>query len=233
MKSMFTALAISIGALLGGCRSHDAGGILSMPSLGSRPNAFEPEFSGGCYTELDSEVAFWFSSAPIEELIAAVESPGSKAAVRNGVFLHAQLVWKPEPGRTPLAATATNVVTRMIVVSDGEVGLYGGAAFARPKGEIGDGRLELDLKGGTLTLLARTEGFHDLLSPVGLEGRLAAPRAPEEAARWRRVLSQFATNSFGRSMWVDGRSSGWADTVQASTSSSFDSIAAATPTRSR
>lgn len=233
MMWKFTAIVLSLCAVCGGCRSHDAGGTLSMPSLGSRANAFEPVFSGGCYGELDSEVAFWFSTAPIEQLIAAVETPGAETAVRNGVFLHAQLVWKPEPGRTPLAATATNVVTRVIVVSDGEVGLYGGAAFARPRGNIGDEQLELDLRGGTLTLLARTDGFHDLLSPVGLEGRLTAPRAPEEAARWRRVMAQFATNSFGRSMWVSAKSIKGAESTQSSTWSSFASIAAATPTRSR
>ena len=60
----------------------------------------------------------------------------------------------------------------------------------------------LEIEGGTLTLIEKTDGFVDLLSPVGLDATLTASLRPEEASRWRRALSQFATNAFGRSMWV-------------------------------
>jgi hypothetical protein len=64
--------------------------------------------------------------------------------------------------------------------------------------------MSLEIEGATLTLLDKTPGFHDLLSPVGLDATLHAPLAPEEANRWRRGVSQFATNALGKSMWVDG-----------------------------
>jgi hypothetical protein len=53
-----------------------------------------------------------------------------------------------------------------------------------------------------LTLLAKTDGFKDLLSPVGLEGTLTARRSADETAAWRRAASQLVTNALGRSMWV-------------------------------
>jgi hypothetical protein len=104
---------------------------------------------------------------------------------------------------TPLDPTATNLVTRVVVVSEGEVGLYGGAAFARPSGEPGSEEMELVVEGGTLSLLSKTKGFHDLLSPVGLTGTFVARHAPDDAGRWRRALAQFVTNALGTSTWVD------------------------------
>jgi hypothetical protein len=62
--------------------------------------------------------------------------------------------------------------------------------------------MELEIAGGTLTMLAKTKGFNDLISPAGLSGTLSAPYAPENANRWRRSLSQFVTNALGESMWV-------------------------------
>jgi hypothetical protein len=62
--------------------------------------------------------------------------------------------------------------------------------------------MSIEVEGATLTLLEKTAGFHDLLSPAGFEASLRAPLAPEEANRWRRGVSQFATNALGKSMWV-------------------------------
>jgi hypothetical protein len=62
--------------------------------------------------------------------------------------------------------------------------------------------VELRIEGGSLSLLAKTSGFRDLLSPADLSGTFEAPLAPDVAGRWRRAVSQFATNKLGRSMWV-------------------------------
>lgn len=185
-------------ASLAACSSHDRAGTLRLESLGAQPVVLERGFANGAYAELESEHSFWFSDVSLEELAAnSKDRPLAEAVV-----LHAQVVWLPEPGRTPLADTATNVVTRVVVVANGEVGLYGGAAFARPKGELGTEEVEISLRGGTMKLLAKTEGFHDLFGPVGLSGTFTAQLAPAEAAVWRRGVSQFVTNALGRSMWV-------------------------------
>lgn len=190
-------LATVIG-LASGCASRDTVGDAELVSLGPKRLAFERGFIEGSYVSREAEHSFWFSDVPLDTLLAQ----DSGTPLRDGVFLHAQLIWLPLPGRTPLDPTATNLVTRVLIVSDGESGLYGGAAFARIDGEPGDERLTLEIEGGTLTLLEKTDGFVDLLSPVGLDATLTATLRPDEVARWRRALSQFATNAFGRSMWV-------------------------------
>jgi hypothetical protein len=195
-------------AAIPGCSSAETVGRAELVALGSSPLAFEREFIVGAYATKESEDSFWFSDVPLSELLAHTES----TPIKDAVFLHAQLIWLPKPGLTPLDPSATNLVVRVVIVSDGEVGLYGGAGFARVEGEPGEERVEIEVEGGTLTLLERTKGFNDLLSPAGFSGTFAAQFAPEEAARWRRALSQFATNAFGRSMWVDARA---ADTAGA------------------
>lgn len=191
-------------APLAGCSGNEAVGRAEFVALGSAPLLFEREFIVGSYATRESEDSFWFSDVPLEQLLAHSEN----TPVKDAVFLHAQLIWIPKPGLTPLDPAATNLVVRALIVSDGEVGLYGGAGFARIDGEPGEERVEIEVEGGTLTLLEKTAGFNDLLSPAGFSGTFAAGFAPEDAAKWRRALSQFATNAFGKSMWVDASDSG-------------------------
>jgi len=184
--------------LLAGCSGRDHGAEFAMTAYGSRPLIFEPTLRHAAYVVEEAQQSFWFSDVPFETLLAHERGQ----PIRDAVFTHVQLLWIPEAGRTPVDATATNAVVRVVVVSGGEVGLYGGAAFARPKGAPGEERMRLVLAGGSLTLLEKTSGFHDLLSPVGFSGTFEAPLAPDVAARWRRGVAQFVTNAFGKSRWV-------------------------------
>jgi hypothetical protein len=196
-----TTLLLALVAATGGCSSLRTAGDVELVALGSAPLALELAFEHGCYAARDAEDSFWFSTVPLEALYAHERG----TPIRDAVFLHAQLVWTPEAGKTPVSEAATNLVTRLVVVSDGAVGVYGGAAFARVDGTPGEGRVALEVRGGTLTLLDRTERFHDLLSPAGLTADLSAAPSPEDANRWRRAVSQFVTNELGRSTWVDAR----------------------------
>jgi hypothetical protein len=197
-------LGTALLASLSGCASDDLVGEIEIVGLGPSALRFDRELSVAAYAVREAEDSFFFSDVPLEDLLRH----GPETPLRNGVFLHVQLIWTPKPGMTPVDPTATNAVTRVLIVSEGEVGLYGGAAFARADGESGEEELSLGVEGGTLTLLERTAGFNDLLSPAGFAGALRAPLAADETARWRRALSQFATNAFGKSLWVDARDGG-------------------------
>ena len=193
----FSCIAATAGMMLASCAA-DHGGDMRLSALGARRIVLERSLLEGVYADLESEHGFWFSDVPLATLAAGTpESP-----VESAVIVHAQMVWKPEPGRTPLSATATNTVLRVLVISKGEVGIYGGAGFARPLGMLDDEILEIDLRGGTLTLLESTKGFHDLMSPADLTGVLKARRSVEKVQQWRRGASQFAANAFGKPMWV-------------------------------
>ena len=73
------------------------------------------------------------------------------------------------------------------------------SATARP---IGEGPVELDLVGSTLTLLHSTENFRDLLSPVLVLGTIQAPLDPVGTLRYRQAASQIVTDKLGRTQWI-------------------------------
>jgi len=200
-----TAFAAATFFGLAGCSAFDGVfdrdvGDVELVALGSHPLILGREMVSAAYVRKESEDSFWFADVPLEALLA--HEKGNK--LQNAMFVHAQLLWYPKPGMTPLDSTATNLTLRVVIVSEGEVGIYGGAGFARPKGDPTVGPITLAVEGGTLTLLEKTTGFHDLLSPVGFASSLTAPLEPETANRWRRTVSQFATNALGKSMWVRG-----------------------------
>jgi hypothetical protein len=199
------AALLSACLFVQGCASIDrffeeSPGSVELIGLGARPVFLGRALVAGAYVRKESEDSYWFSDVPFESLLAHERGE----PLQDALFVHAQLLWTPKPGLTPLDSTATNLALRVVVVSRGEIGIYGGAGFARPDGDPTVGPMSLEIEGATLTLLDKTPGFHDLLSPVGLDATLHAPLAPEEANRWRRGVSQFATNALGKSMWVDG-----------------------------
>jgi hypothetical protein len=177
---------------------NDKVGEVELVALGSRPLLLGREMVSASYVRKESEDSFWFADVPLEALLAHDKG----TPLRNAMFVHAQLLWYPKPGMTPLDSTATNLTLRVVIVSEGEMGIYGGAGFARPKGDPTEGPMTLAVEGGTLTLLEKTAGFQDLLSPVGFASSLSAPLEPDTANRWRRAVSQFATNALGKSIWV-------------------------------
>jgi hypothetical protein len=106
-------------------------------------------------------------------------------------------------------ASATNAIIRHVVISSGEVGVYGGAGFALPKGDPGDDTLKVSLRDATVRLLEATDGFADPLSPARVTGAFSAEHDPKLARKVHRAISQLVTNALGRSRFV--RRSGLAD----------------------
>lgn len=120
----------------------------------------------------------------------------------SGQVLHVGFMWKPLPGRTAIDPTSTNVSLRLLVLSAGEAGLYGGGGFASVKGTPDGGRLSLDVEGSDLRLLARTKGFVDRLTPAELLGDFTVNRNEAQARRMRRAATQRVTNALGTIQWV-------------------------------
>ncbi len=89
--------------------------------------------------------------------------------ITNGQIVQLQLLWLPEAGKTPLAETSTNFVIEHIIVSDGEVGIYGGGGFCWPHGNATTG-LTLDVEDATIAMQEQSDGFNDLLTPATVTG---------------------------------------------------------------
>lgn len=170
------------------------GAAVRIEGLGEQPAAIDAELPHGSYATTDTDQSMYLSDVPLETLLTG--------EVRNGQFLHAQLLWFPKPGETPVDPEATNVTLRFVVVSEGEMGIYGGAGFAWPRGTPGETSLTLVVTGSSLSLLAKTDRFVDLLTPAELVGTISAPPNDETTRRFRRGLSQLVTNTFNASKWV-------------------------------
>jgi hypothetical protein len=201
--ALFLPASILLAGLPGcaGWISHTLareGASVRLESLGEKPAGLDASLPYGAYASMPSDESLFASDVPLEEIL--------KGGVHKAQFIHAQLLWVPKPGNTPVDETATNLTLRYVVISEGQVGLYGGAGFAWPRGEAGRENLSLVIEGSSLSLLARTEGFVDRLTPARLVGTMHIAPNNDEARAYRRGMSQVVTDGLGASRWVDGHS---------------------------
>ncbi|NBX25039.1 MAG: hypothetical protein EBQ99_03150 [Planctomycetes bacterium] len=141
-----------------------------------------------------AQISFYSSDIPADQLAG-----GGKL---SGQVVNIQLLWDPKPGLTPLEPTTTNISIRLVVFAEGEVGVYGGGGFAWPRGKAEDGSMGLLLTGSNLSLVARTKGFVDLLSPAEMLGTVTARMDEAQSRALRRAASQAVTNALGQVKWV-------------------------------
>ncbi len=187
------AIAGVLSAAIAGCSLFDT--PPSMTSLDAEPIVLELPYVEASYVVSASETSMLFSDVTLYELL---NGPPQTASV-----LHAQILWGPKPGYTPVDPTATNVTLRWIVFSGGEVGVYGGAGFCWPRGKLGTGDYSISIEASTLSLIASTPGFVDLASPASITGTFSATFEPERAIRIRQAVSQLVTDAIGRPYWVE------------------------------
>ena len=144
----------------------------------------------------EEDTTFLLTDMAIEDLLAG--------KVVDGQVLHIDLLWEPKAGTTPMDIDATNAIIRHIVISGGEVGVYGGAGFVLPRGSPGRDTLTVALRDAMVRLMDSTGGFVDPLSPARLTGTFTARHEPGLARRISRAISQIVTNALGRTRLVGG-----------------------------
>ena len=173
-----------------GCASGRVSGALRAESLGDDRVYLEGVYETAVYANLNStETSFFLTDIPMDDLLAG--------NVTTGMVVHINLLWEPTAGKTPMDSSATNVTVRYIVFADGEMGIYGGAGFAMPKGEPGKGSMSLSLRDASITLLDRTDGFVDLLSPARLTGKITAEFDERRSRQMAYAVNQLVTNALG------------------------------------
>lgn len=199
MRTGAAALAfLLLSAAASGC-SVDAGGRVDATGSGDTAVRLVSEFRNGTYAVEPAMTTVVFSDIPYEDL--------ADGSARDGRFLHIEVLWRPRPGRTPIEASSTNLTIRFVVVSEGEVGVYAGGGFGWIDGGTDtDDALGIEITGSSLSLIDKTPGFVDLLSPAEMTGTLGARKNAENARATRRAASQFVTNRLGRIQWVSRES---------------------------
>jgi hypothetical protein len=177
-----------------GC-SITPGGAVEIVGSGDTAVRLTSEFTTGTYAIEPAQTTVVFSDIPYEEL--------ATGTAKNGRFLHIEVLWRPKAGRTPVEPSSTNLSIRFVVVSNGEVGVYIGGGFAWiDGGKPADEAIGLEITGASVSLVDKTPGFVDLLSPATLVGELGALKNAENARATRRAASQFVTNRLGHVRWV-------------------------------
>ncbi len=185
-------LIIAVLGLLGaaGCASGRVSGSLRAESLGEDRVYLDGVYETAVYADFNStEISFYVTDIPLDDLLAG--------NITTGMVVHADLLWEPTAGKTPMDSSATNVTVRYIVFTDGEMGVYGGAGFAIPKGEPGKGSVSLELRDASITLLDSTDGFVDLLSPARLTGKITAGLDERRSRQMAYAVNQLVTNALG------------------------------------
>ncbi len=182
-------------ALLGlsgaaGCASDRVFGSLRAESLGDDRVYLDGVYETAVYTDFNAtETSFFLTDIPMHDLLAG--------NITTGMVVHVNLLWEPAAGKTPMDSSATNVTVRYIVFADGEMGIYGGAGFAMPKGKPGKGSMSLSLRDASITLLDKTDGFVDLLSPARLTGKITAGLDERRSRQMAYAVNQLVTNALG------------------------------------
>jgi hypothetical protein len=180
----------------GGCAGGGAAtGSLRAESLGDDPVVLNARYVAVVYAQDDDDtLSFFLTEVPVEDLLAG--------EIAEGQVMHIELLWRPKAGATPMDSSATNASIRHVIMIDGELGLYGGAGFAMPRGEPGKDRMRISLRDATIRLLESTDGFADPLTPARMTGNFTAIHDPQLARKLHWAISQVVTNALGRSRFV-------------------------------
>lgn len=109
---------------------------------------------------------------------AALEGAVDLSQVQ-GVLVHAHVLTQPKAGRTPIATSATTASVRLIIVSNGQAGLYAGGGFG--DFDVDAKTLTGSLRGASMRLVRATKGFQDVLGPSALTLQVNA-KADEPAS---------------------------------------------------
>jgi len=189
-------LSLFVG--LGGCnvlRGRSAGQMRSQ-SLRTDAVVLPADYRVAVFTnDKIAGTSILLSDVPIEQVVSG--------EVRNAQIMHIELLWLPKAGETPMDQAATNTSIRHIVISNGQVGIYGGAGFARPSENPAEhDSVSFTLRDASLALQESTAGFVDLLSPSKLTGTFSARRDDKQARQLYFAVSQLVTNALGRTRYV-------------------------------
>ena len=116
-----------------------------------------------CTKGFANEGDIWMTDIPLEQL--------QSGEFKNGQIIHLQVLWTPVAGKTPLASTSTNLSIEHIIISDGQVGIYGGGGYCWMTGSSEDG-MQLNIENATIAIQDSSDGFADLLTPATMNGKV-------------------------------------------------------------
>lgn len=179
-------LLVVLCGVLGGCSF--SGGPLTAHSVESTLS-LELSPTVRAYRALDQNTADIYLTDIPEPALAL----GTSLEGVSGQIVHLRLFVSPEAGSTPIDQTACSVSIRLVVVSQGEVGIYGGGGFLFPDDDPGSSTLDGNVEQATMKFIASTEHFADRLGPSELSGSVSAPKDAALAQRLSARMDEIAS----------------------------------------
>jgi hypothetical protein len=187
---VFAATTAIAAGILAGCSVLGGGSAIRSQSVVSA-DALEFTPTERAYVAADKNTADIY----LTDLPASALAPEADVSEVSGQVLHLHLFIAPEAGSTPIASTACSVTVRHVVVSRGEIGVYGGGGFLLPSSTPGDDEFEGRVLDATLKLISATTGFSDRLGPTELSGYIEAPKDAAGSARLAATLDSLLTRA--------------------------------------
>lgn len=182
-------LAMCSGAAcLAGCSSIGGGGSPRAASTSPEGGSLSLDLPTRCFTARDGNWADFY----LTDLPAEVFHAGADASTMRGTIFHLHMFLNPKAGRTPLSPSASTCIVRVLVIADGQIGVYGGGGFMSRGGGVDEASLTARLRAGTLELTRATPGFADALGQAVVSGTFSCPRDDREALLISRAMTALA-----------------------------------------
>lgn len=154
---------------------------------GSEGMTFSNKYATRAYQFSDKNTADVYLTDLSDDQLSAFFTDSGDWSQISGTLAQIHLFLKPKPGRTPIEPTAASASIRWIVISNGEIGVYDGAGFMIPGGNITKDSISGSIKKAPLRLTRKTPGFADpLITPeidIKFATKLDEQSATELAAR--------------------------------------------------
>lgn len=111
------------------------------------------------------------------------ELAGKDLSQLSGTIIHVHVFTIPSAGDTPIATTATTSTVRVVILANGQAGVYaGGGFFSASDDDASGSSFGGALRRATLYLRHATSGFDDRLGPSELSFSTSARRDEKAAA---------------------------------------------------
>lgn len=184
------ALTAALLALpLASCGGFGSAGSMRAVSRGEEAAALPLNLPTSVFDSPDPTSAEFF----LTDLPPGVWQGGADASDLSGVIIHIHMFMLPKAGNTPIETTASTATVRVLVLANGELGLFGGGGFLSKSGSVSDKRLGGSLQDATLRLIRATPNFDDRLGPAYASGGISATRDAAQVKALRRAFNHLAS----------------------------------------
>jgi len=188
-KTLALTSLFLVSSFLGACSGFSGGfGNLGGGKSGSstvrdsQGLTFQTQYPIQAYQFTDINTADVYLTDLTDDELAAFFTESRDWSQITGTIVQVHLFLKPKPGRTPIEPTAASVAIRWVVITQGEIGVYDGAGFMLPGGNITKDSISGTVRNAPLRLTRRTPRFSDPLITPEMNIRFATKLDVQSAA---------------------------------------------------